>query len=126
MRKSVMTLLMALSLAAAAVADSVELESGDTLNGTIVETRDDFEVPEKEDIDPPTPEQITSAGKTQPCPKATSDNIYRTIYHTIVHRCSAFLSEYPAFHHKTLLDILKPAIVGLRHLFSPFIRKKAI
>ncbi len=41
MRKAVMTLLMALSLAAAAVADSVELESGDTLNGTIVETRDD-------------------------------------------------------------------------------------
>ena len=29
------------------------------INAKIVETRDDFEVPEKEDIDPPTPEQIT-------------------------------------------------------------------
>ncbi len=28
------------------------------INAKIVETRDDFEVPEKEDIDPPSPDQI--------------------------------------------------------------------
>ena len=28
------------------------------LNAKIVDTRDDFEVPEKDDVDPPTPEQI--------------------------------------------------------------------
>ena len=28
-------------------------------NAKIVDTRDDFEVPEKEDVDPPSPEQIS-------------------------------------------------------------------
>ena len=36
-----------------------EIFAADTAeNAKIVDTRDDFEVPEKEDIDPPTPEQI--------------------------------------------------------------------
>jgi len=30
------------------------------LNAKIVDVRDDFEVPEKEDVDPPTPEQISA------------------------------------------------------------------
>ena len=36
-----------------------EIFTADTAeNAKIVETRDDFEVPDKEDIDPPTPEQV--------------------------------------------------------------------